>query len=137
MRLYIDSSALMKLVTGEDESPDLISFLNGSNPWDAAVEMVSSYLARTEIIRASSRIGPEATLAAHRLSRTVTFLSVEAHTLDSAAIVPPATLRTLDALHVASASRGGLDIISYDHRLNAAAELSGLRVYSPGMMTSQ
>lgn len=137
MKLYIDSSALMKLVTGEDESGDLLSFLSGSNPWDAAVEMVSSYLAKTEIIRASSRISPEATLAAHRLSRTVTFVSVEAYTLDAAASVQPASLRTLDALHVASASRGGLDIISYDHRLNAAAALSGLRVYSPGMMTSQ
>lgn len=51
--------------------------------------------------------------------------------------LPPENLRTLDAIHLGLALSAGHDIISYDHRLNAAATLSGLRVYSPGMVTSQ
>lgn len=137
MKLYIDSSALMKLVTREEESPALLSFINGSNPWVNAIEMVSSYVAKTEITRASSRIGPEATLAARALARTVSFIAVESRTLDSAATVRPDALRTLDAIHLVSASRAGLDMISYDHRLNSAAALAGVKVYSPGMVTSQ
>jgi predicted nucleic acid-binding protein len=49
----------------------------------------------------------------------------------------PASLRTLDAIHVTTALWGGLDIIGYDNRLNEAAREAGLTVYSPGMSTSQ
>jgi predicted nucleic acid-binding protein len=137
LNLYIDSSALMKLVTPEDESDSLREFLAGANPWSTAVSLLSSQLAKTEIFRASARIGADARRAARDLARSVTFLGLDRPILHQAALVMPASLRTLDAIHVTTALWGGLAVIGYDHRLNEAAREAGLRVYSPGMSTSQ
>ena len=137
MNLYIDSSALMKLVTPEDESDSLREFLAGANPWSTAVGLLSSQLAKTEIFRASARISADASRTARDLARSVTFLGLDRPILHQAALVTPTSLRTLDAIHVTTALWGGLDIIGYDNRLNEAAREAGLTVYSPGMSTSQ
>jgi predicted nucleic acid-binding protein len=137
LNLYIDSSALMKLVTPEDESDSLKNFLAGANPRSTAVRLLSSQLAKTEIFRASASISPDASHTARELARSVTFLGLDRPILHQAALVMPASLRTLDAIHVTTALWGGLDVISYDNRLNEAAREAGLTVYSPGMSTSQ
>jgi len=53
---------------------------------------------------------------------------------EAAALAPPA-LRTLDAIHLATALSIGdrtLDVITYDARLAEAARASGLTVVQPG-----
>jgi predicted nucleic acid-binding protein len=137
LNLYIDSSALMKLVTPENESDSLKNFLAGANPRSTAVRLLSSQLAKTETFRASARISADASHTARELARSVTFLGLDRPILHQAALVMPASLRTLDAIHVTTALWGGLDVISYDNRLNEAAREAGLTVYSPGMSTSQ
>ena len=55
--------------------------------------------------------------------------------LDRAAALEPAALRSLDAVHVATAlaiSSSDLVFFSYDHRTIEAAQLYGLTVSSPG-----
>jgi predicted nucleic acid-binding protein len=101
------------------------------------VRLLSSQLAKTEIFRASARISADASHTARELARSVTFLGLDRPILHQAALVMPASLRTLDAIHVTTALWGGLDVISYDNRLNEAAREAGLNVYSPGMSTSQ
>jgi predicted nucleic acid-binding protein len=127
----------MKLVTPEKESKALREFLMGHNPWSSVVALVSSQLARTEIFRASARISSDASRTARALAKSVTFLRVDRPLLNQAALVMPASLRTLDAIHVTSATWGGLDVIGYDARLTDALERAGVTVYSPGMSTSQ
>jgi predicted nucleic acid-binding protein len=46
-------------------------------------------------------------------------------------------LRTLDALHLATALTLGFPLVAYDQRLIQAAREAGLTVYSPGMTTSE
>ena len=137
MKLYIDSSALMKLVTLEEESDSLRAFMAGNNPWSSGVSLVSSQLAKTEIFRASARISTDASRTARDLAKSVTFLGLDRSILDQASLAMPASLRTLDAIHVTTALWGGFDVIGYDSRLAEAAERAGLTVYSPGMSTSQ
>jgi predicted nucleic acid-binding protein len=54
-----------------------------------------------------------------------------------AAVMPPTSLRTFDAIHLASVLHSGLEMIGYDSRLKNAAAVAGVQVYSPGTTTSQ
>jgi predicted nucleic acid-binding protein len=128
--VYLDSSALVKLVVAEPESMALIERLR---TWP---ERVSSALALTELPRALERAaaGP----AAHRRSREVmgrvALVDVDRRILAAAAAVAPRTLRTLDAIHLATALtvREDLEaIVTYDRRLRAAAERVRIDVVAP------
>jgi len=55
--LYIDSSAVMKLVTEETESQELQRVIAGDNPWGDSIKLTSSTLTKVEVIRASERLG--------------------------------------------------------------------------------
>ncbi|MGH3184045.1 MAG: PIN domain-containing protein, partial [Streptosporangiaceae bacterium] len=72
--------------------------------------------------------------AARRLLRAVRMIRVDEPLLDRAADLEPGELRTLDAIHLASALEIGRDLgvmIAYDIRLKAAAQAYGLTVESP------
>jgi uncharacterized protein len=96
---------------------------------------VSSVLLVTEAIRACTRYGEiyahQARLDLQRLS----LLPIDERVIDHAAILPPASLRSLDAIHLATALSLGDDLgilIAYDERLVSAARDSGLPVTAPG-----
>ncbi|MDN5794846.1 MAG: type II toxin-antitoxin system VapC family toxin [Intrasporangium sp.] len=130
--LYLDTSALVKLVVDEPESAGLATWLD-----DRPDEVLcTSAIGRVELIRAARRRGPEAIPLALHLFTEVALVPVDHVVLDLAALLEPAGLRTLDALHLASAGSLGeavTAVVAYDERLLAAAGLVGLATASPGM----
>ena len=128
MRVYLDSSALVKLVREEDESVALLRFLADSN------HHYASALVRAEVPRAARRADARAPARAHVLLDELDLTQVDEPLLSDAAQVNGRDLRTLDAIHLAAAIaiRDDLDVfVTYDGRLAAAAEAEGFRVESP------
>lgn len=126
---YVDTSAFVKLVLGEEEAAALRTELT---TWEGAV---ASRLLRTEAIRACARYGQTFADLAREALNAVALLPLDDDVLDAAAAVEPGGLRTLDALHLATALSVGDDVgamLVYDARLASAAEQAGLRVLSPG-----
>jgi predicted nucleic acid-binding protein len=127
--LYLDSSALVKLVVAEPETPALLEFLG---KWP---QRVSSALVRVEVLRAVKRIGasPAVHRRASRVLARLALVRIDDVVVAMAARIAPPELRTLDAIHVATArSIEGLGgIVSYDQRLGRAAARARLRVWSP------
>jgi predicted nucleic acid-binding protein len=125
---YLDTSALAKLVQVESESAQLRRWLKGRR-W------ILSDLHRTELRRAAQRAGGTAPARADRLLRASDVLSLDPGTFDSAGMLLPASLRSLDSLHLAAAMSLGDDlagIVAYDRRLLEAAAEVGLQTASPG-----
>lgn len=127
--VYLDSSALVKLVVTEPETAALRRYLR------AHPERVSSALARVEVCRALRRAGAtEATLRrADQVLGRIALVAMDDPLLRAAAALSPSGLRSLDAVHLATAlSLDGLDaVVTYDRRLDAAAAQTGLVVASP------
>jgi predicted nucleic acid-binding protein len=127
--LYVDSSALVKLVVAEAETPALRAFLAA---WPSRV---SSALARVEVMRAVRRIdaGPAARRRAAQVLARVALVKIDEAVLAGSARMAPPELRTLDAIHLATArsleSLAG--IVSYDLRLARAAARARIQVFSP------
>jgi len=125
---YLDSSALVKLVLEEKETAALTSFLRD---WPARVSSVVAYV---EVHRAARREAEEATARAEGVLELVNLIELDRMILDSARAIEPADLRSLDAIHLATALTLGADLgafASYDPRLNEAAERAGLEVLAP------
>ncbi|MFN8036445.1 MAG: type II toxin-antitoxin system VapC family toxin [Acidimicrobiia bacterium] len=125
---YVDTSALAKLVRPEPETPAL-------RRWLARRRWLVSDLHRTELRRAARRAGGRALARAERLLAGCDVIRIDADTFDRAGRVDPATLRTLDALHLAAATTLGPDlagVVGYDDRLLQAATDAGLPTASPG-----
>ena len=128
--LYVDSSALVKLVVVEPETPALMAMLSKTS------NLVSSAVAAVEVIRAARRASTSQAVVARarEVVRAVHLLAVDARVLDHAADLEPRGLRTLEAIHLASALsiRDDLEaMVVYDERLAAAAEAAGLKVLAP------
>ena len=128
--LYLDSSAIVKLVAAEPESAALLDLVKTGGP------AVSSALAKVEVLRAVNRLDSPSAVqrnAAEVLSR-IALIKVDEAILQEAAHLEPAELRSLDAIHLATAQsvRQHLEaFVVYDQRLAEAAEQAGLRVVSP------
>jgi predicted nucleic acid-binding protein len=125
--LYVDTSALLKRLFAEDESAQVRSILRQRS--DAGDLLASSELAWVEVARAVLRAGVSdvdaavsdacAGIALHPLSPPV---------MNRARRIGPATLRSLDAIHLASAvSLGVTEMLTFDRRLADAAEAVGVR----------
>jgi uncharacterized protein len=126
---YLDSSAFVKLIVAEPES---LALRGEIARWP---QRASSTLLRAETIRALRRSGNTGQVpVARRLLRAVSMIRIDEPLLDRAADLEPGELRTLDAIHLASALQIGQDLgvmIAYDARLTAAAQAYGLAVASP------
>jgi predicted nucleic acid-binding protein len=126
--LYLDSSAIVKLVTREPGTTELVQAIR-TDP-----EVVSSALARTEVVRAVRRSGGRSARAETVLERTA-LVHIDEQILRSASQLGPRELRTLDAIHLATALSLADDLdalVTYDTRLAHAAMNAGLEVRSPG-----
>ena len=126
--VYLDASALVKLVVPEPESPALRAELAR---WD---RRVSSALVRAELIRAAARVGAAARRLAERVLTTLDLIAVDDAILDAAGRVRPADLRTLDAVHLVSAQALGPALggfVAYDARLLAGAQGARLPTIVP------
>jgi uncharacterized protein len=127
--VYLDSSALVKLAVREPESAALRRYLRRRRPW------VSSALARTEVMRALMPTGAGAIAAGHGVLARCDLVRLNIRVLDLAGQMQPTDLRSLDAIHLASAERLGTDLgalVTYDQRMANVARGRGLRVVSPG-----
>lgn len=126
--LYLDSSALVKLVVPEPESGALREALRA---WP---ERVSSVVAEIEVERVARRIGGGAIRRARILLARVGLVELDEVVRSSAAALRPPELRTLDAVHLASALSLGKDLgalCAYDQRLAGAATAAGAIVLMP------
>lgn len=129
--IYLDSSALLKLVFEERESEPLERWLrgHGGEPY------LTSQLARVEVLRACRRTDLDSVPAARALLSELDLVPLDEGVLAAASEVADPLLRSLDALHLASAMALGPALeafVAYDHRLSAAARTAGLDVVRPG-----
>ena len=130
MAVYLDTSALAKLVVRERETGSLRRWLGRRS--DA---MATSELARTELLRATRRVAPDRMTQARAVLEVVDLIRVSTEICESAAMIEPTARRSLDAIHLASALALGDDldfVVAYDERLLDAAVPLGLRTASPG-----
>ena len=127
--LYLDASAFVKLVVEEAESPAAAAYLAGRSS-----RRVASALLRTEAVRAVRHLGPEALAMCREALRRIDLVAIDDRILDAAGILEPRVLRTLDAIHLATAMALGDDleaIVTYDDRMVEAARLMGLPTTTP------
>ena len=127
--IYLDSSALVKLAVEEPESEGLRRYLRRRRP------LVSSALARTEVLRALVLEGDEGIARGRAVLGRIDLVRINDRVLDSAGILMPPDLRSLDAIHLATAQLLGPDLgqlIAYDDRMLDAAKRLGLKTASPG-----
>lgn len=125
---YLDSSAIVKLAVAEPESKALRRFLSRRQP------LVSSALARTEVARALLPSGSEAVSRGEEVLRRIQLVRVNDRVLRTAGRMEPPELRSLDAIHLASARELGAavrQIVTYDERLADAAAAAGWSVAAP------
>lgn len=128
MAVYLDSSAAVKLIVHEPESAAVRSWLR-SHP-----RRVSSALIRTEILRAVRRVELGRLDQAAKALRGMTLQAIDDDVLMSAAYLGPVALRSLDAIHLATALRMADEleaIVTYDRRMIEGARALGLPVASP------
>jgi predicted nucleic acid-binding protein len=127
--IYLDSSAIVKLAVSEPESAALHRYLRRRRP------LLSSALARTEVLRAMLPAGAEAIARGRSVLQRLDLVRVNDRILDAAGVLYPLALRSLDAIHLATAKELGADLkafITYDDRMAVAAKAVGCRVVQPG-----
>lgn len=125
---YVDSSAIVKLAVAEPESNALRRFLSRRR------QLVTSALARTEVARALMPSGTEAVSRGEDVLRRIQLVRLNDRVLREAGRIEPAELRSLDAIHLASARQLGSSvrqIVTYDERMADAAMASGWLVAAP------
>ena len=128
MATYLDSSAIVKLAVREPESLALRRYLRRRQP------LVSSALARTEVLRALVPAGDEAVARGRNVLERLDLVRVNDRILNSAGVLLPPELRSLDAIHLATARELGRDLgalVTYDDRMVAAAKRLGYRIVQP------
>jgi predicted nucleic acid-binding protein len=124
---YLDTSAFLKLVVAENESAAMRSWMA------RAGQCWSSQLLRTEALRAADRLGVDEEVVAELLD-AVSLVLPAASTFLTAGRLQPSTLRSVDALHLATALELGDDLeglVTYDARMVAGAEALAVAVVAP------
>jgi predicted nucleic acid-binding protein len=133
MRVYLDSSALIKRVIVEQESDELTEFFD--THYEQADLLASSSLAWVEVSRAVLARAKPATagrLIEDALSG-VDERSISSDVVSVARRIEPLVLRSLDAIHLATAVLIDADlVVTYDDRLADACRRNALAVASPG-----
>ena len=126
---YLDSSALVKLVAVEAHSAAMYRWQE-----EAEARLVTCDLGEAEVLRAVRRVDTALMDRARAVLSTIDIVPLDRSHLTRAALIAPAHLRTLDAIHVVTALDLGdrlQGFVTYDDRQAAAARDHGLRVESP------
>jgi uncharacterized protein len=127
---YIDTSAAVKLLAEERHSHAFARFYDER----ASASWVSSALLRIELLRTVNRVMPAALPDARDLLLAFDYVSIDDEVVDGATAEPDRALRSLDAIHLASARVFGPELsglATYDGRLAAAARDAGITVVDP------
>lgn len=136
MRVYLDSSALIKREIDEQYSTELIATVRAFG--QAGDQMVTSLLTTIEVsrvIRSRLESVPPAVVveAIETALSGVTECDITDQVIGIARRLGPSTLRSLDAIHLATATQFDVDlVVGYDVRLLAAASELGFRTLAPG-----
>ncbi len=130
MSVYLDSAAIVKLAHEEEETAALRVWLaeRVDSDW------VSSVLAEIESFRTLARHSPSAVARLGRVLDPIELVDLDSATRALARTVSPASVRSLDAIHLATALRLGSRVqwfVTYDKRLGDAAAGVGLDVAAP------
>jgi predicted nucleic acid-binding protein len=126
-RAYFDASAIVKLIHHERESLALFELL------DSEIEACTSAVSEIEVVRTLSRLGAPRGQADDAL-RGFYVVGIDAAIRARAARLTPPTVRSLDAIHLATALEVGADLslVTYDEHMADAARAQGLKVVQPG-----
>lgn len=127
--IYLDSAAIVKLVHAENETDALREWLDEriDSPW------TSSVLLEIEAFRALARYAPGSASRLHLVLDLVNLVDIDVGIRILAQTVRPTTIRSLDAIHLATALRVRPEFfVTYDKRLADAAREAGLVVEMPG-----
>lgn len=132
-RWYIDTSAAAKLLVDEPESLALADELDSVRP-----KLAACYLLETELRRFVHRIPGLTQSGATDILHTIDLYEVLPSLFREAGLLDGATVRSLDAIHLAAAIRIGVDsVLTYDGRMIEAADAVGLHVVSPGLSAQE
>lgn len=132
--VYLDTSALVKLVLHEEQSDDLRQFLD-----DTSSQPATSEIAEVELLRAIARLDDQLINRGLEILAQLVLLPLTTSMRLRASYLAPSTMRSLDALHVATALEIQSDLeclVSYDERMLNAASDAGIKVVSPGISLS-
>jgi predicted nucleic acid-binding protein len=125
---YLDSSAILKYIFAEKESPELRKVVRG--------ELFTSEISRVEVVRRTLRLNQDLLEKAHEVLDLISMLRTSTPIFLQAERLPPyISVRGLDSIHLASAlslSNPELIFVAYDKELLKAAEKLNLQVLSPG-----
>jgi uncharacterized protein len=128
--IYFDTSALVKLVAHEAETAALQQWMSAR----ASETFFSSQLARIELVRAVLRVAPDRIDRAREVLRGLALVKIDDEIVETAERLPPAVLRSLDAVHLATAYSLRAHVkafVTYDVRLTEAAKVLEMNVASP------
>ena len=127
--IYLDTSAALKLVIPETETPGLELWIAER----AGTPRVSSRLLRIEMLRSVARHAPERMSRANAVLSSVALVSLD-DVAPTAEVIGERTLRSLDAIHLATAHELRTEVtafVCYDKRLGDSARALGLPVEAP------
>ena len=128
--IYLDSAAVVKLAHAEPESAALRGWLDER----AEIQWISSVLTEIESFRVLARYAPEAASRLPAVLDQIDLIDLDQRIRILARAVTPATVRSLDAIHLGAALRSCPSLtsfVTYDKRLLDAAQAAGLRIDSP------
>lgn len=126
--IYLDTSALGRVVLGEVDAPAIRATLAQFDPWRASELLV------VESRRLGGREGVSAAVEA--MLALVTLTAVPRSLLEQASLIDPLEVRSLDAIHLATAhdlhAAGEIAaVLTYDHQLQAGCRHQGIPVEAP------
>ncbi|HEY4461129.1 MAG TPA: type II toxin-antitoxin system VapC family toxin [Streptosporangiaceae bacterium] len=128
--IYLDSAAVVKLAHAEPQSQALRDWLDDR----AGTGWISSVLVEVESFRALARHAPDAVPRLQRVLDLIELVGLDPRVRIRAQAVRPVTVRSLDAIHLATALHAGdrlTSFVTYDRRLSDAAAEAGLPVDGP------
>ena len=131
--IYIDSSAILKLIVQEEESDAIRSI--------SRARFITSEVSRVEVIRTILRHEPKALKTAEGVLKNINIVVINSSTLTQAARLPERiNIRGFDAIHLAAASKSGLRInfvLTYDKEMAKVAKELGFEVLAPTEIEDQ
>ena len=134
MNLYLDASASVKLFLEEPESGAVKARLREAASQGGKIFVSSLTILETKRALLRNQVAVD---DAVRFFRSTDMVAMTPQILEQTGTVPPTTLKTLDAIHLASAlvlrEVVDLEFVAFDRQLLSAASAAGIRVSSPGL----
>lgn len=129
--IYLDATALSRLVNADPHTPALMDYLRAESP----VQWFTCAVTRIELLRIATQIHPDAEIRARTVLASCDLVAVTDRLLDAAAALRPMPSSTVNALHIAAAASAGprlQSLVTYDRVLAADAARHRIVTIDPG-----